>query len=159
MNSVRLWKRLSDGNNLRSNGALGAYSDFMWDGEEHTARGLENYIFSSSHEMNRQRDLYTVAALQDPYNAERMLSYVRDMSITSLQRAQNYALHDAAASLNNYVIIQSRTHSISAHVGGTSSVFPINDPRQDDRSINGITTGPYFFVDRENQIPAITSKG
>ena len=95
MNSVRLWKCLFDESDVRSSGILGTYSDFGWEGKDYTVRGLENYIFSSPEVMNRQRDLYNVAIFQDLYDAEGMLAYVCDMSRASLQRAQNYARHDA----------------------------------------------------------------
>jgi hypothetical protein len=101
MHSIRLWKCLFDENDVRSNGVLGTYSDFRWEGKDFTVRGLENYIFSSSGEMNRQRDLYNVAVLQAPYDADGMLAHVCDMSRASLQRAQNYALHDAIDSYDD----------------------------------------------------------
>ena len=95
MNSVRLWKCLFEENVTRSSGVLEIYSDFSWEGNDFTVRGLENYIFSSSKEMNRHRDLYNVAVLQYPYDSDGMLACVCEMSRASLQRAQNYALHAA----------------------------------------------------------------
>jgi hypothetical protein len=95
MNTVRLWKCLFDENEVLINGHLGACIDFRWEGKDFTVRGLENYILSSSEEANRHRDLYHVAVLQDPYDADGMLANVCAMSRASLQWAQSYAVQDA----------------------------------------------------------------
>lgn len=145
MDSVRLWKCLFDENDVRSTGVLGTNSDFVWEGKKFTVRGLENYIFSSSEAMNRQRDLYNVAVLQDPYDVDGTLAYVCDLSRASLQRAQKYALHDAIDAYED-----GATVPVSHHVRDTrsnlqysstpprspSSVLPMNNFHQSLRSLN-----------------------
>jgi hypothetical protein len=96
MSSLRIWKLLQNENRVDGDNTVAATSThFVWNDLEYTIRGLENYIHSSSRIIQRQRDLYTVVVLQDPYDTDRIHNQVQVWSDAALQRAQSYAIQDA----------------------------------------------------------------
>lgn len=101
---------------------------FVWNHQEYTIRGLENYVYESAQILSRQRDLYSVAVFQDPYNAERIRLTAQNWSRMALQQAQLYALQDAEDARNGSLPQAKFSHGHSPTSTPSSPLSVTNGP-------------------------------